>query len=206
MFREHVMKKLLTILFYIFALTLTLLQIDAQQQKPKTKVETDYDSKKDETTARIGPFPLYEPEQNSDSGELDFNRVDLRVSFAYRGKKVTKPKVVTLMVFSSNEGGDQFDKKRDLSVITNSGKYDLGDMEIIWRGEGRVAKKIMGPANLLLVREVLVKSIPFDDFVSISKAEKVKMKVGNRGFKIEKKFLEAFRNFILLMEQEGLEF
>lgn len=78
----------------------------AQQQQPKrkTKVETDYDSKKDETTARIGPFALYEPLQNTNSGELDYNRVDLVVSFSYQGKKIAKPKFVNLIVFSSNEG------------------------------------------------------------------------------------------------------
>lgn len=177
-----------------------------QQAKRKTKVETNYDEKKNETIARIGPFELYKPLQSTVSGELNFESVDMSVLFSYSGKKIVKPKFVTLMLFSSSENGPEFDKKRDLVVLTNSGQYNLGEMEIIGTGQGRVSKIALGPANLILVREVLRKSIPFDDFAHIARSEKAQMKVGNRKFKLQKDQLEAFKNFASLMEQEGLEF
>lgn len=208
MLRNIPIKLLVVALFCVSVPICSLAQTNAGQQKGKrkTKVETSYDEKKNETTARIGPFELYKPPQNSNSGELDYERIDLSVAFSYPGKRIVKPKFVTLMVFSSSEGGAQFDKRRALSFSTNSGQYDLGEMQLVGRGEGRVAKKVTGPANLLLVREALMKSVPFDDFARIAQSEKAEIKVGNRKIKLGKEHLEAFRNFVLLMKQEGLEF
>ncbi|HKC63564.1 MAG TPA: hypothetical protein VKB86_07995 [Pyrinomonadaceae bacterium] len=56
-------------------------------------------------------------------------------------------------------------------------------MKIVGRGEGRVAKKVMGPVNLLLVREILLKPVPYDDFTRIAQSEKAEIKVGGRKFK-----------------------
>jgi hypothetical protein len=208
MLRNIQMKLLVVALFCVSVPLSSLAQTNVGQQtgKRKTKVETNYDEKKNETIARIGPFELYRPLQSTVSGELNFESVDMTVLFSYSGKKIVKPKFVTLMVFSSSENGPEFDKKRDLTILTNSGQYNLGEMEIIGTGEGRVARIALGPANLILVREVLKRSIPFEDFAHIAQSEKVQMKIGNRKFKLGKEQLEAFKNFASLMEQEGLEF
>jgi hypothetical protein len=183
-------------------------QTDAgtQKTKRKTKVETRYDEKRGETLATIGPFELWKPPQNSVNGEINYESIDLSVSFTYPGRKIVTPDSVTLLVFTNSEGGAQFEKNRRLSFSTNSGQYEPGEMEYLEKAEGRVARKALGGANLLLVREVLRKTIPLEDFSRIAEAEKADIKIGGRKIKLEKKHLEAFRNFVLLMRQEGLEF
>lgn len=178
----------------------------SQKTKRKTKVETRYDEKRGETLATIGPFELWKPPQNPLTGEVNYESIDLSVSFTYPGRKIVKPNSVTLLVFTSSEGDAHFEKNRRLSFSTNSGQYDLGEMEYLEKAEGRVAKKALGVANLPLVREVLRKSIPLEDFSRIAEAEKADIKIGDRKIKLEKKHLEAFRNFVLLMREEGLEF
>jgi hypothetical protein len=178
----------------------------SQNLQPKTKVETHYDEKKNQTLARMGPFELWKPPDNSVSGEINYESIDLSVSFLYPGKTIVTPKVVTLMVFAASEGGAQFDKNRNLSVSSNSGQYDLGEMELVGKGESRVLKSIARNALALLVSESLKKEISFDEFVQIARSEKADMKIGKRKLKLEKKYLEAFRNFVLLMEQQGLDF
>src|SRR5690349_13041176 len=87
----------------------------AQKTKRKTKVETRYDEKRGETLATIGPFELWKPPQNSVNGEINYESIDLSVSFTYPGRKIVTPKSVTLLVFTSSEGDAQFEKNRRLS-------------------------------------------------------------------------------------------
>ena len=120
--------------------------------KHKTKVEAEYDGKRDETLATVGPFEMWKPPQNPLTGEINYESIDLSVSFTYPGKRIVKPKFVTLMLYTSSEGGARFEKNRRLTFSTNAGQYDFGDAEYIERGEGRVAKKALGTANTPLVR------------------------------------------------------
>lgn len=206
MLRNIEIKLLIVVLLSLSQWSLAQTNAGRQKEKRKTKVETNYDEKRNETVARIGPFELYRPLQSTVSGELNFERVDMTVLFSYPGKKIAKPRFVTMMIFSTTENGPEFDKKRDLVVLTNTGQYNLGEMEFLGTGQSRVARIPMGPVNLVIVNEVLKKSIPFDDFAQIARSDKAQMKIGNRKFKLEKEYLEAFKNFAALMEQEGLEF
>jgi len=200
----------------LFILTLILFvgpacicaQTTGGQQKPKrrTKVETNYNESKNETQARIGPFELWKPPQNSVSGEIDYESVDLLVSFSYAGKKIVTPNSVTVVVFSSSQWGDQFSKRRDLSVSADLRQYNFGEMELLSRREGHVAGTALGPPNRRLISEVLRKTIPFDDFKQISQSKKAEIKIGDRKFNLKKEHLEAFKNFVSLMEEEGLVF
>jgi hypothetical protein len=95
----------------------------SQKPKHKTKVETSYNEKKNETLARIGPFELWRPPENPLSGEINYEHIDLSVSFQYPGKRIVKPKVVTLVVFAINEGDSEFEKDAHLSVSSNWGQY-----------------------------------------------------------------------------------
>ena len=208
MLRNIPIKLLVVALLYLSVPVWGHAQTNAGQQKGKrkTKVETNYNEKKDETIARIGPLELFKPPQGDISGELNYESIDLTVAFSYPGKRIVKPTSITLVVFANSEGGAQFEKKRDLSISTNTGQYRLGEMELVGKGETDVAKRPFGPANILLVREVLRKSLPFDEFARIAQSEKAEMKIGHRKIKLGKGHLEAFRNFVSLMEQEGLEF
>lgn len=179
-----------------------------QKQKPKTKVVATYNDLKKETIARVGPFELWKPLENSLSGGISVASVDLLVSFSYPGKKIVTPKLVTVMIFSTSEKtgafpsqafGD-FEKRRAFSVLTASGRHDFGEMEMVGSSKGR------GFSKTFLVTEVLKKELPLNDFEQIAESEKAEIKIGDRKFKLTKQHLEAFRNFVSLMKEEGLEF
>jgi hypothetical protein len=101
--------------------------------------------------------------------------------------------------FESQAIGD-FEKRRAFSVFTASGRHDFGEMEMVGSGKGQ------GISKGFLVREVLKKDLPLNDFEQIAESEKAEIKIGDRKFKLTKQHLEAFRNFVSLMKEEGLEF
>ena len=183
-----------------------------QQSKRKTKVETEYDGKKDETIARIGPFVLWKAAQNPLSGEVKHEEANLFVSFSSPGKKIVTPKLVTIRIFATSqeragfEGKGFFGKEYELSVTTDSGPYTFGKMVLLGVTRERAAGNAVGTSSLIILKETIGRPIPFDDFAQIAKSEKVEIKIGDRKFKLRKEHLVAFRDFVSLMEQEGTEF
>lgn len=183
-----------------------------QQQKRKSKVETEFNEKRNETIARIGPFVLWKAAQNPLSGEVNNEEVNLFVSFLSAGQKVVTPKFVTFKIFATSqeragfEGKGFFGKDRELSVTADSKPYTFGEMASLGSTRERAAGNSLGTANLVILKETVIKPIPFDDFVQIARSEKVEIRIGERKFKLKKDHLVAFRNFVSLMEQEGSEF
>ena len=183
-----------------------------QQSKGKSKVETEYNGKKDETVARIGPFSLWKASQNPLSGEVNYEEVNLFVSFSSPGKKVVTPKFVTLKVFATSqeragfEGKGFFGKERELSATTDSGPNTFGKMELVGITRERAPGNALGTANLVILKETIIKAVPFADFAQIARSEKVELKIGERKFKLKKDYLATIKNFLSLMEQEGSEF
>jgi hypothetical protein len=175
--------------------------------KHRTKVETKYDARKNETEARIGPLELWKPPGSVSAG-LNFERVDLVVYFSYSGKKVVTPKLVTFLVFSKTIGGQpQFERERNISISTDSGDHNFGDLELLSTSQSRVSTGDAYPLTMAtLTQEVVRKAIPFDDFTQIAQARTAQIKLADRKFKFTKEHLEAFRNFLMLMQQQGLEF
>lgn len=183
-----------------------------QQAKPKSKVETTFNEKKNETVARIGPFVLWKAAQNPLSGEVNYEEVNLFVSFSSPGKKIATPKFVTIRIFvtsqerSGFEGNGFFGKEPDLSFTADTKPYTFGKMESVRVTRERATGNALGTANLVILKEVIGKSIPLDDFAHIAESEKVEIKIGERKFKLRKDHLVTFRNFVTLMGQEGSEF
>jgi hypothetical protein len=174
--------------------------------KHKTKVETKYDRQQNETYARVGPLELYNPSGISTAG-LNTEHIELFISFTYPGKKIVTPGTVMLTVHSAMMGRNQFEHERNISVLTDSGNHDFGDLELVSSDQSRV---ITGNAYPLVAatvyREEVRKEIPFDDFARIAEAKTVQIKLADWKFQLAKEHLEAFRNFLTLMKQQGLEF
>ena len=173
--------------------------------KRKTPVRAEYDKNKNETHLYSGPFELWKPPQNSVSGEIDYERVDLMLSFKYPGKKIATPATVTLTILSQSEGGADFTKKRDLSVLTDTQNYNFGEMELWGSGEGVRNKTVFGKLTRVF-SESLRKEVPLSDFIGIGQSVKATLIVGARRFALPNERLQDFRNFAVLMKQVGLEF
>ena len=171
--------------------------------KHKTKVETSYDARMNVTCALIR-LELYNP---SGIAEASYERVHLLISFSYPGKKIVTPQTVTLSVYSAMTGRKQFQYERNISVLTDSGNHDFGDLEVLSSDQTRVNTGGSYPLVAETVyREVVRKDIPFDDFAQIAQAKTAQIKLAGRKFKLPKEHLEAFQNFLKLMQQQGLEF
>lgn len=199
---------ILPILLLFSAPALIYSQTPAASPNPKhkTKVETRYDAQINATGARIGPLELYHPPSGISAG-LNFERVDLFISFSYPGKQIVTPKTVTLTVNSVTVARNQFEHERNISVLTDSGNHDFGDLEVLSTDIKRVTTGDAYPlVAATLHYEVVRKDIPFDDFAQIAQAKTAQIKLADRKFKITKEHLEALQNFLKLMQQQGLEF
>lgn len=173
-----------------------------QTTKHKTKVEAEYDSSKNLTELHTRPMVIWKPLPIS--GQLNFEVVEMAISFSYSGKKIVTPDSVTITLYSRNYSQGRFAKLRDLSFTADAQQFQFGEMELGESSSSYVPASAGG--DYLLVTEKVRKLIPFASFVQISQSAKVKMKVSNSTFKLEKEHLEAFRNFVALMREEGLEF
>lgn len=210
------MKLFAFVLLTVLVFSWSHVQSKGAHQKPnrKTRVETKYDENKKETIASVGPLILWKPPANSVSGQINYEQVDLLVSFNYPGKRIVTPNAVTITLLSTSQGTGgfasqargQFEKSRELSVSTESAQYQFGEMELLSINRGHVTTNISSGEGAVLVREVIRKSIPFDEFSQITQSSKAEIKIGRRKFKLQKEHLEAFRNFLSLMKEEGLEF
>ncbi len=202
--------KLLTVL-----LSLTVVTVFGYSQTPsapqtpkhKTKVGTKYDAHKNETEVRVGPLDLWKPPQHNGAGDMNFEKVELFVSFSYPGKKIVTPATVNLVAVSYSQWGPQLEKRPGISISTDSGVHNLGDLELVSSDRQRVTTRAAPPYTQdILTTEVVRKSIPFAEFAQISESKKAEIKLGDRKFKITDENLEAFRNFVTLMKQQGMEF
>lgn len=173
-----------------------------QNPKRKTKVAAAYDQSKNETELRTQAMVLWKPLPIS--GQLNFERVAMALSFSYSGKKIATPQSVVITIFSERYSTGRFAKQRDLSFTTEAQQYQFGEMEL-GQSWSTYVPDSSGESSLLVTERVR-KFIPFADFVQIAQATKVKMKIGDSTFKLEKEHLEVFRNFVTLMREEGLEF
>jgi hypothetical protein len=175
--------------------------------KHKTKVDTKYFADTNETAAQIGPLEILWPPSGGSAG-LTVDRVDLWVYFTYPGKKIVTPSTVTLLVLSNIMGGKkQFEYDRNLSILTDSGNRNLGDLKVVSTTQRQVSTGQAYPLTMAtLTTESARKEISFDDFARLAQAKTAQIKLADRKYKIPKETLEALRNFLMLMREQGREF
>src|SRR5438552_16597949 len=137
----------------------TRLQADP---KRKTKVELKYDKSKNLTRVWLSPLSIWEGLSKSDS-------VDIVVSFTYPGHTIVTPKTVLLEIYGSNDHGIEFDPEPKLVFIIDDVRLDLGKMRMIRRMDDS-----RGEYHLQSF-QAFDRSIAYDDFVRIAKADKVKI-------------------------------
>lgn len=173
-----------------------------QNPKPKTKVHAKYFKERDETSVRIEPLELWKPPQMSLSGKLNYESLYLVAEFSYPGKKIIKPKSVTVELLVTTQYGPSYGAHTVLSVSTESGQFNFGVMELVKTEKGSLPDS----SGFVPVFEDFSKSVPFDDFRSTAQSGKVEISLSGRKFKLEKPHLKALKDFVTLMEQEGLAF
>jgi len=207
--RQRQMRLVTIPLLLAFAAVLSYTQTPSAPPpaKHKTKVETKFDAHKNETELRVGPLELWKPPQNQGSGDINYEKVEMFVAFSFPGKKIITPATVNLVVASYSQWGPQLEKRPNISISIDSVVHDLGKLELIAFDRSRVITRGAPPFTQdILTTEVVKKPIPFDEFGQIAESKKAEIKLGDRKFKFTDEHLEAFRNFIILMKQQGMQF
>ena len=173
----------------------------ARQTKPdhKTKVKVRYDKAKNLTTVSLEPLMVW-----SATGEIDsMDSVQMSAAFQYPEHTIATPKTVTLGITARGSMGTQFSHERKLTVVADDVPSDLGEMELV---AGHVIRGPQMVGGSMWAFEVLRLSVPYQDWLRMANADKVKIQVGGRKFELSSKTLQALRDFAELMQQQGQEF
>ncbi len=130
--------------------------LNAQTNGQTVKVE--YDSNKDITQISLNPFVL---------ASRKLEELRLGAIAGYPGKVKSRPKEVLLMFFSlSSIEQNSYDPARKLSVFVDGNRLDWGETQRTKQAQ-----------NGLFI-EIMMAKIPVDDFLQVSRAKQVKLRLG----------------------------
>jgi len=144
------------------------------------KVKLFFDERNDKTIAQTSPLQV--------QGEWR-NGIRLRGSFELPGKKLAAPSTVTLTLFSSANDRTYADN-RALKVF-------LDDKQLL----SETAQFERGNTNGEIFMISVKQDLPYDTFLKILNARKVRMQIGPAEFELKETDLEALRDLKRVIEQ-----
>jgi len=115
-------------------------------------------------------------------------RLDLLMYFAYSGQTLATPKWVGIGIASSIYEPKQYGDYT-LTIVCDKQPIHVGKMIVHDRGEIRYA-----PRRPTVKIQRLEASIPYEQFLSIANARKVKLRIGHKEFPLDPQNLEAIRD------------
>ena len=153
------------------------------------KIETTYDGSKDRSMVFFKLIPIKALEEPKGSDEVQFSdeRLELTAYFAYPGQQLMTPQWVTIAFFSSTENPQKY-TDHALDVKADGQWVHLGTLKVLSRVSGTRR------GELPLVRETMELPIPYQQFLLLANAKKLKVKLGSVEFDLEKEHLEAIRD------------
>jgi hypothetical protein len=144
-----------------FVLSLFAVLAVAQTPTPTPNeqlVKVEYDASKNFTQISLNPIVL---------ASRKLEELRLAATSGYSGKTRSKPTEITLIFFSlSHTDEDRYGATHKLSAVADGHRFD-------W-GETTHAKQA---SNGLFI-EVMMANVPTDDFLAVSKAKAVRIKIG----------------------------
>lgn len=186
-------------LFITILICLTFLVTQAQESqltppakrkfKYDGKIETTYDPARDQSMVFFKLIPIKQLEEPKDMHEVQFSdeRMELTAYFAYPGQTLITPKWVTIGFLSYTENPQKY-KDHRLSVKVDGQWVELGTMKVL--SKVTYERRIRLP----LVQQTSELPVPYQQFLLLANAKKVKVKLGSEEFDLEKKHLEAIRD------------
>jgi len=161
------------------SLTLLLQLLVVLQLYQETKIHTSYDRAKDLTRVSLAARNL--------SGEKEqYHRLDFSLSATYSGKLRKKPAAVNFELFT-------IVKARKL----NSDLYVefVRDGEAVHFGSNREA--VMKPVpGRSWIGERMVFLVPYDDFLKLTEAQQLEIRLGGVRFEFDDTALNSLRSFL----------
>jgi hypothetical protein len=158
------------------------------------KIVSTYDKEKDRTIVLIqlmdvkdveDPRPVWE---DSPTKPRQQDKLGFTMFFDYPGTTLATPKFVSVgFTYLALEPGQYGD--HTLTAKVDGERITLGKMQVL-----RTQEVIVRTAYKRYTRRALELVIPYEQFLRLANAKKVKMKLGNTDFDLSKDHLEAVRD------------
>lgn len=164
--------------------TLLLLSLICQSPQAALKLETRFDEQKNLTTQSLGPVRLSGPKYR-------YHSLDFSLSRSYDRTTPTTPERITFELVSVVK-----------ARLLNSDLYVVFvvDGKPIHFSSNRSAIRNPVPGRLW-IGERMIFSIPYEDFVRITNAEKLALKMGGDAFDFDELTREALRVFLTAVKK-----
>jgi hypothetical protein len=162
--------------------------------KYEGKIVSTYDKAKDQTLVLIQLMDVKDVEDPRPVTEDSFDkprshdRLGFTMFFAYPGETLATPRYVSIG-FSYMALDPQRYKDHVLTAKIDGERITLGKMEVL-----RTQEVIVRTAYKRYTRRALELVIPYEQFLRLANARKVKMKLGDQEFDLSKDHLEAVRD------------
>jgi len=143
-------------------------------------VKTEYDTNKDVTQITLNPIIL---------ASRKLEELRLGAVTGYPGKVKSKPKEVALVFLSlSKTDESRYELARKLVVVADERKFDWGETQRSKQAQNG------------LFMETMTATIPVDDFIFVSNAKQVKIKLGLTAVELTTAQISALRVMASYME------
>jgi len=163
-----------TLVTVVICLPSALAQVSGQL------VKTEYDTNKDVTQITLNPIIL---------ASRKLEELRLGAVTGYPGKVKSKPKEVALVFLSlSKTDESRYELARKLVVVADERKFDWGETQRSKQAQNG------------LFMETMTATIPVDDFIFVSNAKQVKIKLGLTAVELTTAQISALRVMASYME------
>jgi hypothetical protein len=167
--------------------------------KHNSKVEKKYD--KDQTTVYLRPMTIRNVRGSIEAQIINEGKrtetipsevLWMTAYFISPGKLLVKPRLVVIGFRSWTMDQTKYAVDRTLMIDLDGSVLNLGPMEVV---ERRIDPNMELHSNQYLI-ESLELPLPYETFLRITNAGKVKMALGGTEFQLTNEHLEAFRDLI----------
>jgi len=181
--QADIMKRLIicvviSMLFSVSVQAHSALKEKTKNFKNSKRFAVTYDRFKDRTWVRVGPF---------------IDRLSISASFTFEGESQSAPVSEITLIFYSYSSDWRFLNNRDLYVIVDGERMDLG--------EGARSGSVTSRYRSVGVTETLVFAVPFTVFEKFTNAKSVEFKVGPIETSLKDEHLTAFRDLLSLVRR-----
>ena len=149
---------------------------------PDKLISVKYEKSKDETVVQLNPMLVSDEEYFASAYLLTVHNLFMQAYFTYPGKTASAPASVTMAFVSLKHGKRYYQKERNLSFTVDGTLLEIGEAQLI---------QFQAMQDNVL-KEILAITVPYDKFLRLSAAKKVKMKLGETEWDLKKKHLKAF--------------
>ena len=170
---------------------LLLLPLPASAQDLESRIKNfrnhkrfsiSYDKFRDKSRIEVGPFVVTGTVRYVSTGNMAL----MTATFTFAGVRISEPPKDFVLLFAANGRGWTFLKARELLIIVDGERFDLGEGE--WDGDVEYGG----------TSEILGFTIPAELFKKLGTAQKAELRVGDIELTLKDEHKEAFRDLLSL--------